>query len=342
MSYAVEPLALRLERPFRLSRGTYTERTNVLVRLGEGLGEGGLASFLDCSLDDVLEYLRAVDPVSLLRGDELSIESALARLPRGPAPARCAIDVALHDIWARELDRPLWEALGLRLDELPPSAATIGIQDDEDRLREIVREHRGWPVLKLKLGAGDLVADERTVIVVREETQADLYVDANGGWSVDEAARIVPRLGELGVMFIEQPIADRDPDAWRFLRGFLPAGVPLLVADESIANLADVASFAGAADGVNVKLTKSGGLREACRLISLARKLDMKVLIGCTVESSLLVTAAAHIAPLADLVDLDAHLNVADDPFVGMTLHLGRILLPDGPGLGVTWRAASD
>jgi L-alanine-DL-glutamate epimerase-like enolase superfamily enzyme len=207
-----------------------------------------------------------------------------------------------------------------------------------DELRRRVRSAAGFPILKLKLGSGDLEADETAVRVAREETGAGLCVDANGGWSVDEAATIIPRLATYDLLFIEQPLPQHNSEMWHDLRARLPEGMPPLIADESVRQSADIPALAGAADGVNIKLAKAGGLREARRMIALARALGMQVMIGCMVETSVGVTAAAHLAPLADYADLDGNLLLVNDPYVGATWSEGRLSLPDEPGLGVKRR----
>ena len=174
---------------------------------------------------------------------------------------------------------------------------------------------------------------------MREEIGADvqLGVDANGAWRVEEAAQIIPRLAAYDLRYIEQPIGAGEADDWHRLRERLPvSGVPSLIADESVQGAPSILPLASGADGINIKLTKAGGLREARRMIAVARTLGMQVMLGCMVESSAGMTAAAHLAPLADFVDLDGHLDVANDPFEGVRWDDGRLSLPERPGLGLT------
>lgn len=337
MLLEAEPLALHLRTPFRVSYGASTQRTNVLLRLGEGVGEGALPPYYPHRLEDVLSYLKVLDPDKLLHA---ALEDALRSLPPGPAPARCAADIALHDHWAKELGYPLYRLWGLDPAKAPPSSLTLSIPENPDALRRQVQDARGWPLLKLKLGAGSPETDEALVQAVRSETDQPLCVDANGAWSLEEAARIIPRLADYDLTFIEQPLPAGEQERWRALRSRLPSGLPPLIADESVQGIKDLQALAGAADGVNIKLTKSGGLREARRMIEVARALDLKVLLGCMIESAVGVTAAAHLAPLADYADLDGNLFVADDPFAGALLEQGKLTLPGGPGLGVVLRSA--
>jgi L-alanine-DL-glutamate epimerase-like enolase superfamily enzyme len=287
---------------------------------------------------EVVVYLESLDPDMLLGDDPLALEDALDRLPPGPAPAQNAIDTALHDFWAKQLGYPLYRLWGLNPIRTPLSSITISITENEEELRQRVRTVEGFPIIKLKLGTGDLKYDEAIVRLVRAETNADLCVDANSAWSVEEAAKIIPRLAAYNLLFIEQPIGYADANGWHRLRSLLPADMPLLIADESVQQAHDIPALAGSADGINIKLTKAGGLRAARRMIALARAMDMQVMLGCSVESSVGITAAAHLAPLVDFVDLDGNLNVANDPYIGVRMEKGRLNLPEGAGLGVKAR----
>ncbi|NBC16970.1 MAG: dipeptide epimerase [Bacteroidetes bacterium] len=335
MPPTITPLPLHLSAPFTIAHGTSTRRTNALVQIGGGWGEGALPPYYPHRLDDIAGYVRAL-PDDLLTGDAaLHLEHALDRLPDGPEPARAAVDMALHDRWARQLGHPLYRLWGLDPADSPLSSYTLAIPASEDALREQLAALRGFPILKLKLGTGSLETDEAIVRIARDTTSARLCVDANGAWSVDHAARIIPRLAACEVLFVEQPIPDEATADWKHLRQQLPADAPPLIADESVQTSTDVLRLHDAVDGVNVKLAKAGGLREARRMIGLARTLELRVMIGCMIESSLALTAAAHLAPLADYADLDAFLLIDDDPFVGATMQQGRLTLPERPGLGV-------
>ncbi len=336
MALSVEPLELRLKTPFRIAHGVSTTRTNVLVRLGEGLGEGALPPYYPHRYEDARAYLQALDPEALL--DPPALEDALDRLPPGPAPARAAIDVALHDAWARRLGQPLYRLWGLNPARAPVSSITLSIPENLDDLRSQIQALDGFPMLKLKLGTGSIERDEAVVRAARDATGADLCVDANGAWRVEEAAALIPRLAACDVRFVEQPLPAGDPDAWHRLRRRLPADAPPLFADESVHAPQDLLALAGAIDGVNLKLAKTGGLRAMRRMMALARALDLRVMLGCMIESSIALTAAAHLTPLADFADLDGALHLTHDPFAGMTMQQGRICLPEGPGLGVVER----
>lgn len=339
MHYSVEPLELRLKSPFRIAHGTSTTRTNVLVRLGDGVGEGALPPYYPYTFADVKAYLESLDPDALIGDDPLALEDALDQLPPGPAPARAAIDIALHDHWGRQFNQPLYRLWGLNPARAPLSTITLPIPENLDALPAQIQALAAFPILKLKLGTGDPARDEAIVRIARQSTGAPLCVDANSAWSLDEAARIIPRLAAYDLLFVEQPLPQNDPDDWLRLRRRLPENKPPLIADESIQSARDMLALAGAIDGVNLKLAKAGGLRETRRTIMLARTLGLRVMLGCMIESSVALTAAAHLAPLVDFADLDGYLHLANDPFTGMTMEQGRIGVPDRPGLGVVERA---
>ncbi len=337
MHIRAKPITLMLRTPFRIAHGVSTTRQNVVIHVEDGLGAAAIVPYYDTTVDAVMAYTASPALAEALEGNPLLLEDALDRLPPGPAAARAAIDMALHDRWGKRLGQPLYRLWGLNPTRAPLSTYTLSIAD-ETEFRQNVREVKHFPLLKLKLGSGSLDQDEALVRIAAEETSARLCVDANAAWSVDEALAIIPRLARYSLLFIEQPVTRYDLDGWRTLAERLPAGMPPLIADESAHDSSDVLRLAGIVGGINIKLAKCGGLREARRMIALARALGMKVMLGCMVESTIGVTAAAHLAPLVDYADLDASLLVADDPYLGLIWEQGRLILPDAPGLGVRER----
>jgi L-alanine-DL-glutamate epimerase-like enolase superfamily enzyme len=341
MTIHAHKLALRLENPFKLSYGTSAIRENVLaqMRCGDdvGLGEAAVVPYYHETPERILVYLSDPALIAALGDDPRLLEDALDRLPPSESPAaRAAVDIALHDLWGKRLGQPLYRLWGLNPARIPPSSFTVAMADDESDYRAHLRAARSFSLIKLKLGSGDWQTDWRMVQIAREETDARLCVDANGGWSVEDTRAIMPRLTETGIVFVEQPVARDNLDGWRALRAALPTDHPPLIADESVQGVASVPPLAGIVDGINIKLAKCGGLRPARQMIALARAYGMKVLIGCMVESSVAVTAAAHLAPLADFADLDGHLLITNDPYRGVRVDGSRVTLPDAPGLGVT------
>lgn len=348
MRLVIEALSLRLRQPFVIAHGPSTTRDNVLVRLVgggldadgagalEGLGEAAAVPYLGESRAGIVAYLEALER-SRPELDPLALAHVIDALPKGSAAARAAVDIALHDAFGKALGQPLYRLLGLCPERIPPSSFTIAIGTPEQMAQEA--RAAPLPVLKLKLGAGDSDADDLArVDAVRAASALPIRVDANAGWSRQRAEWLLPQLAERGIELCEQPLPPGDLDGLRALSR-LPRR-PAIFADESIRQSADIVAHAGLVDGVVIKLAKSGGIRGALRDIALARALGLDVLLSCMIESSLAVTAAAHIAPLCQHVDLDGPLLIDDDPFEGVRHREGRLVLPDRPGLGISPRAA--
>jgi L-Ala-D/L-Glu epimerase / N-acetyl-D-glutamate racemase len=329
MKLAWRPLTLELERPFTIAHGQSDTRTNVLTELDEGLGEAAGVPYLGESEASIVAYLEQVDLGAL--DDPSHIDDVLARLSPGSAAARAACDMALHDLWGKRLGQPLHRLLGLNPARIQPSSFTIAMASPEETAAQARR--LALPIFKLKLGDAQ---DEARVVALRQACSARLRVDANAGWSRDRAAALLPRLAELGVELCEQPLPAGDLDGLAALARVQPR--PLIFADEGIKTARDILAHAGKVEGVVIKLAKCGGIREAMRQISVAHALGLQVMLSCMIESSLAVTAAAQIAPLAEHVDLDGPLLIKNDPFVGLSYEGARITLPSGPGLGVTAR----
>jgi L-alanine-DL-glutamate epimerase-like enolase superfamily enzyme len=326
MSLTWEPYTLRMKTTWRIAHGATNERHNVFVRIHEGLGEAAAVPHHGESQAGIIAYLK---DTAERDWDPFLMEDMLNQLPAGSAAARAAIDLALHDELGKRLGQPLYRLLGLDPNRAPLTSFTISM-DEPSVMAERARAS-GLPILKIKVGG---VQDEKVLAAIRQATSACLRVDANAGWSREQAAELIPRLVEYGLEFIEQPLPVGDIEGLRWLRA-KKLGVPIF-ADENVKTAKDVAAHAGAVDGVVIKLMKTGGIREALRAIHVARALDMQVMIGCMVESTLGVTAAAHLAPLCDYADLDGPLLIANDPYEGVCYQGARLLLPDRPGLGVT------
>ncbi len=337
MTYSFALYTHHLRTPFRVAHGASSTRESVFVRLGTGVGEGARVPYYPYSWEDLQRYLATVDATALIPPGAFHLQNALDAMPDGPPPARAALDIALHDHWGQVLGLPLWKLWGLDPARTPLSSFTLSIPETDAELDAAVDAVAHLPVLKLKVGTGDVARDVEIVRRVRARTQARLGIDANSAWSVAEAGWATPRLADLDLMYVEQPLHRDDLDDWHRLREILPPDMPPLIADESVQSEADILRLHGGADGINIKLTKSAGLAGAHRWIALARALGMRVMIGCMVESKVAVTAAAHLASLCDFCDLDAPLLLRDNVTEGgLTWEEGRISLPDAPGLGVT------
>jgi L-Ala-D/L-Glu epimerase len=321
--------ALALAEEFGIARGSRTEQQVVQVELEHdgtvGRGEAAPIYYRGETTATAGAYLAAA--TGELGDDPFALEDVLDRL-QGDAAGRSALDAALHDWVGRRLGVPVWRLLGLSR-RAPVTSFTLGI-DTLDGTRDRAGRASGFRALKVKLGGAD---DLARLEAVRAESDAPLRVDANEGWTLEAARELLPALVELGVELIEQPFPAADVESFRALRELQPR--PPVIVDEGCHDLRDVAGVAAYADGINVKLAKSGGLREALRMVHAARALGLRVMIGCMVESQLGVAPAAQIASLADWVDLDGHLLLADEPFRGLQLEDGRVLPSHGPGLGV-------
>ena len=325
MKLSWEAVTLDLKTTFRIAHGASDQRHNVLVYIGEGTGEAAGVIQHGESQAFIIDYLTNLIDHSW---EPLILEDLLNNLPEGSQAGRAAIDIALHDLLGKQMGQPLFHLFGLNPEKAPQTSYTIAM-DTPQAMAETAQEV-DMPILKIKVGGPN---DEAVLAAIREKSSARLLVDANTAWSREQAVEIIPRLAEYGLEMVEQPLATGDIEGLRWLRE-KKLGVPIF-ADENIKTSRDVAAHAGVVDGVVIKLMKTGGLREAVRAIHTARALDMQVMIGCMVESSVGVTAAAHIAPLCDYADLDGPLLIKNDPYQGLQYNRANLILPKSPGLGV-------
>jgi L-Ala-D/L-Glu epimerase len=324
---------LALAATFAIARGARETQDVVRVELEHdgvtGLGESTPVYYWDETPESALAFLTGEVP-ALLGDDPFALEAIGARLAARPGEqaAKAALDAALHDWIGKRLGQPLWRLLGLSPTG-PPTSYTIGIDTVEGTVERTRRAH-AFEVLKIKVGGPD---DLARLEAVRGQSSARLRIDGNEGWTLETLRELMPALIALGVEYVEQPFAAGDVDSFRALRE-LPERLPVIV-DEGCRDLAGVAAIASYADGINIKLAKAGGLREAVRMVHAARALGLRVMLGCMVESALAIAPAAHIASLVDYADLDGHLLLAEQPFVGLELRDGRVIPSSDPGLGV-------
>ena len=331
MDVSARIVTLRLAETFVISRSAEDEAEVVQVELrhgGEsGFGEAAPIDRYDESAASALEYLEEHAPA--LGDDPFALDEIMARLPLKQLAARAALDAALHDLCGKLTGLPVWRLLGLRRAG-PPTSWAVWLGDPDEMAGRAERVAGRFRRLKLKLGGRDGLDVER-VRAVRAATEVPLQVDVNEAWSLQEALQALPRLAELGVEYCEQPLAAGDPSGAELKER---APLPIYL-DEDCHTLADVASCASRAHGINIKLAKSGGIREAVRMAHAARALGLGVMLGCMVESGLGISAGAQVASLCDHVDLDGNLLLAEDPCPGVELVEGVQLPPAAPGLGV-------
>lgn len=341
MQLRFQPYTLELRHAFGIASNTRTATPAMLVEVERdgliGYGEAAMPPYLGETQQTAANFLRRVDLARFADPFQLeTILPAIDALAPGNAAAKAAVDLALHDWIGKKLGAPWFRLWGLDPAKAPVTSFTIGI-DTPEVVRAKTRDAAPYKLLKVKLGRSP--DDDRALIeAIRSETDKPISVDANQGWTDrEDALRLIEWLAVHGVVFIEQPLPKDRLDDTAWLRGRSP--LPL-IADESVQRLDSVARLRGVFDGINIKLMKCTGLREAHRMVTLARALSLKVMLGCMTETSCAISAAAQLSPLADWADLDGALLIKNDPFDGARIVDGKVTLPDRPGLGVVKRPA--
>ena len=330
-----EPYELQLRHTFTVSSYSRKTTPGVQVRLDyegfTGYGEASMPPYLGQSVDSVCAFLSRVN-LSQFK-DPFQLEDILSyvdSLSPGDSAAKAAIDIAFHDLVGKMLSQPWWRIWGLNPTNTPDTTFTIGI-DTPEVVRQKTRECADrFNILKVKVGLDN---DKEMIQTIREITDLPLAVDANQGWrDREQALDEIHWLKENGVVMVEQPMAKEriDDNAWITQHSPLP-----IFADEAIQRLADIPSIKGAYHGINIKLMKCTGMREAWKMLNYARAEGMKVMVGCMTETSCAVSAAAQLSPAVDFADLDGNLLITNDLFKGMEVIDGKITLPDRPGIGI-------
>lgn len=329
-----EPLPLETRFDFRISHGSHRAYRNTLVRIEHdgvtGLGEASPSHYYGETPEMVAVALEQWAPV--LGDDPFALDAIEERMRlrlQGHGAAHAAIEMALHDWIGKKLGLPVWKWFGLDATRVPVSCVTLGMAELEEMERKL-ESVADFPRIKVKLGApGDVENLKR----IRARFRGALQVDANTAWSPADAVRVLRAIEPLGIELVEQPVAREDLAGLAWVRERI--GIPVF-ADESCHHAADIPNLAGRVDGVNLKIMKSGGLGEMRRTIHAAKAHGLQILLGSMVESSLALSAAAQLAPLADHLDLDGHWLLARDPFAGAPRERGEIRLSAASGLGVT------
>ena len=335
LKLSFEPYELQLRHTFTVSSYSRKTTPGVQVRIDyegfTGYGEASMPPYLGQTVESVTSFLSKTD-LSQFK-DPFQLDTILAyvdSLSPGDGAAKAAIDIALHDLVGKLLGQPWWRLWGLDPSKTPNTTFTIGI-DTPDVVREKTRECADrFRILKVKVGLDN---DKEMIRTIREVTDLPLAVDANQGWKDrEQALDEIFWLKEHGIVMVEQPMAKErlDDNAWITERSPLP-----IFADEAIQRLADIPAIKGAYHGINIKLMKSTGMREAWKMANYANAEGMRVMVGCMTETSCAVSAAAQLSPLADFADLDGNLLITNDLFKGMEVIDGKITLSDRPGIGL-------
>ncbi len=323
---------LHLKHTFTIAHDSRDVQPTLIVELQDdnlsGFGEATTNNYYGVTMEGMktaLEKVRSSVESYVWGTPENLWEMVYSALQENPF-ALCALDMAAHDLFAKKQGQKLYESWGLSPDHNPLTNYTIGIDSVEKMVAKM--QEVPWPLYKIKLGTTD---DLRIVRELRKHTDARFRVDANCAWTAEQAIAYAPELKTLGVEFIEQPLAAADREGMK--RVFAESALPV-IADESCIVESDVDSCAGLFHGVNVKLTKCGGLTPARRMISNAKNLGMKTMVGCMTESSVGISAIAHLLPLLDYVDMDGTLLISNDPATGVTFDYGKVIYAEENGTG--------
>lgn len=323
---------LELKNTFRISHTARDVQPTLIVALTlgkhTGYGEAAATSYYGVSVEGMAELIQSLKPLiaeNISKSPDV-VWRILHPHFKGNSFAQCALDIALHDLYGKRLEKPLHELWGLELKDLPLSNYTIGIDSVEMMVHKI--KEFPWPLYKIKLGTSD---DLGLVRELRKHTDAIFRVDANGAWTAEQTIEYSHELEELGVEFIEQPLPINDVEGMK--KVYIESALPI-IADESCISEEDVEKCAGLYHGVNVKLTKCGGLTPAGRMLKKARLLGMKTMVGCMTESTVGLSAIGHLLPLLDYVDMDGAMLIKNDIADGVKVFDGRTHFPNRNGTG--------
>jgi L-alanine-DL-glutamate epimerase-like enolase superfamily enzyme len=329
-----------MRHAFAIARGSRTVSPSIIVKLTHegitGFGEAAPSPRYNETRETVESFLASVDLLRFSNPEEIdAILDYVNAIALGNYSAKAAVDIALHDWLGKRRELPPWKLWGLDKSKMPLSSFTIGI-DAPAIVEQKTREASAYPIYKVKVGVPN---DEEIIRAIRRVSSHPIRVDANEGWNTKERAlEKILWLERQGVELVEQPLPASMQEDTGWLKNCIH--IPVM-ADESVKNAADVPMLAEAFGGINIKLMKSGGLREAMRMIVAAKANGLKVMLGCMIESSIAIAAAAQLAPLADYLDLDGNILISNDPFDGIPNNFGRLELSDRPGLGVFERISN-
>ncbi|NDP20864.1 MAG: dipeptide epimerase [Paludibacter sp.] len=335
MKLSFSPYNLLLKHVFTVASNSRTTTPVVLTQIEYqglvGYGEASMPPYLGETQESVVKFLQKVDLSKFANPFELDeIMLYIEKIDKNNTAAKASVDIALHDLLGKILQQPLYKLWGLNPQKTPNTSFTIGIDTPEVVIEKVKETQNEFKILKVKLGKN---SDKEMINAIRSVSDVPLCVDVNQGWSDKyQALDMINWLHEKNVVFVEQPMPKEKLDdmAWLTQHSPLPT-----IADESVQRITDIKNLYQVFSGINIKLMKCGGLREAYNMMNVAKALEMKVMIGCMTETSCAVTAAAQLSPMADWADLDGNLLIKNDRYNGLKIIEGKVTLPTLPGIGV-------
>ena len=336
MQLRIHPLKLYLKRPFTIAHGTFQYREAIIVELQDGplsgFGEATVITYYGKNLAQFQSILKENQSFieSLTITNPSTFWKQLYPIFQNHPFLLCALDVAAHDLWAKKQGLPLYQAWQLNLSNIPLTNFTISIGSIEEMLQQM--QAYPTPIYKIKLGTKEDIAIIRAL---RKQSTAIFRVDANCAWTVEETIKNAITLKELGVEFIEQPLVK---DNWEGMKILFKKSVLPIIADESCQVAADVEKCHQHFHGINIKLMKCGGFTPALEMIQMAKALNLKIMCGCMTETSIGISAIAHLLPLLDYVDMDGALLIKDDPAIGVQIEEGQVIFGKGNGIGASFK----
>lgn len=328
--FFIETKTLFLTHPFGLSRGSRDRVHNLFIQFNDGFGEGAPIYYHGQTVTEMERLAREILPSFFVNGKSIHdiISEWMDQYPNQSSLLQ-AMDLAWHDDQAKKTKQPLYQYLNLPKPEKKISSFTIGL-DTKEVMLEKLKQADDYPILKIKVGGSE---DLDILHTLWNHSHKPFYVDANEGWTLQQALEYLPKLEGMGAQLVEQPFARNDQRSYQELHRQNSTSLPIII-DEGVQGPEDVPQWAGIADGINIKLAKCGGIHRAMQVIAEAKKHQLKIMLGCMIESSLGITAAAHLTSQVDFIDLDGAALLAQDPFDGMKLIHGEIHLPDRIGIG--------
>lgn len=333
MNVDIKKFGLKLKHEFNIARGSMTVCNNLFLKLNingiTGYGEAAPTEYYNEDIEAIYESAKSLSDFKEpdLDSPEPFFEEIKNKYPEYPS-LRAAIEIAVYDIIGKYKNEPLYKLFGLDSKKTPATSFTIGI-DTKDLIENKLKEADEFPVLKIKLGSK---YDYDIMNALKKIKKDIIYIDANEGWSREEAVKKMEILKEINVEFVEQPLKKEDLEGIRWLKDRVDLKI---FSDENVKTAHDIVNIIDIYDGINIKLMKCGGLSEAVKMIEIAKSNNLDIMLGCMIESSVSITAAAHISASVNYADLDGNLLISNDPFTGSKVKNGKIILPETPGLGI-------